>query len=194
MIDRQNLIIVILLMAIGFMGHWLFNRSHDVKPIDTPKIDTIPFYMPILHDSVVTHYETVRLPVANNSNKLVLHDTIITHDTIFVADSIDVEIPITTKKYEDSLYTAYVSGYNPRLDSIKVYNKVAPLPKRYRWGLEGQVGYDVTNNSQAPYIELGLTYELSKRIELEAHAGYDLIKNNLSPYIGVGVTYKIVQW
>lgn len=192
MIDRQNVIIVILLMAIGFMGHWLYNRSHDVKSIETPKIDTIPFYMPVLRDSVVTRYETVRLPIANSANKVC--DTIFAHDTIVVVDSVDVEIPITTKKYEDSLYTAYVSGYNPRLDSFIIYNKVAPLPGRYRWGLEGQVGYDITNNNQAPYIELGVTYELSKRIELEAHAGYNLIKSNLSPYIGIGLIYHIVQW
>lgn len=186
MIDKRNVIIVILLMAIGFMGHWLFNRSHDDKPIDTPKIDTVPFYMPILRDSVVTHYETIRLHISNK-------DTIFAHDTIFVVDSVDVEIPITAKKYEDSLYTAYVSGYNPRLDSIKVYNKVAPLPKRYRWGLDGEVGYEINNNNQAPYIELGVKYALSKRIELEAHAGYDLIKNNLSPYIGASISFNIVK-
>ena len=35
-------------------------------------------------------------------------------------DSYDVDIPITQKRYEDSLYTAWVSGYKATLDSIRV--------------------------------------------------------------------------
>ena len=37
-------------------------------------------------------------------------------DTIH--DSIDVPVPIVQKRYEDSLYTAWVSGFEPALDSI----------------------------------------------------------------------------
>lgn len=40
------------------------------------------------------------------------------HDTI--RDSIEVPVPIVQKKYEDSLYTAWISGYRPTLDSIEV--------------------------------------------------------------------------
>jgi hypothetical protein len=37
-------------------------------------------------------------------------------------DSIEVPIPIEQKRYEDSLYTAWVSGFRPALDSIRIYH------------------------------------------------------------------------
>ena len=36
-------------------------------------------------------------------------------------DSIDVPIPIVQKRYEDSLYTAWVSGFEPKLDSLRLH-------------------------------------------------------------------------
>lgn len=36
-------------------------------------------------------------------------------------DSIEVPIPIEQKRYEDSLYTAWVSGFRPALDSIRLH-------------------------------------------------------------------------
>ena len=40
-------------------------------------------------------------------------------DTIH--DSIQIPIPIEQKRYEDSLYTAWVSGFRPALDSIRLH-------------------------------------------------------------------------
>ena len=40
-------------------------------------------------------------------------------DTIH--DSIDVPVPIVQKRYDDSLYTAWVSGFEPNLDSISLH-------------------------------------------------------------------------
>ena len=36
-------------------------------------------------------------------------------------DSIEVPIPIEQKRYDDSLYTAWVSGFRPALDSIRLH-------------------------------------------------------------------------
>lgn len=38
-----------------------------------------------------------------------------------VHDSIQVPLPIIQKRYDDSLYTAWVSGFRPALDSIRLY-------------------------------------------------------------------------
>ena len=38
-----------------------------------------------------------------------------------VHDSIEVPIHIIQKRYDDSLYTAWVSGFRPNLDSIRLY-------------------------------------------------------------------------
>ena len=66
-------------------------------------------------------------------------------DTIH--DSIDVPIPIIQKRYDDSLYTAWVSGYRPALDSISLHQPeivttitetiVKPSP---RWSVGLSVG------------------------------------------------------
>ena len=76
-----------------------------------------------------------------------LHDTI--YNTIVERDSIYVDLPITQKVYRDTAYTAWVSGFNPQLDSISLYrpittitNTITPRPKRF--GLGVQVGYGVT--------------------------------------------------
>ena len=45
-------------------------------------------------------------------------------DTVYVAvgdSTLPVEIPMEQKAYGDTLYTAWVSGYRPRLDSIRIY-------------------------------------------------------------------------
>ena len=42
-------------------------------------------------------------------------------DTIEAHDTIQVPVPIEQKRYEDSLYTAWVSGYQPALDSIALH-------------------------------------------------------------------------
>ena len=47
-------------------------------------------------------------------------------DTLYITNVVDsvVKLPMTQKHYkEDSLYDAWVSGYKPSLDSIRVYGK-----------------------------------------------------------------------
>ena len=44
-------------------------------------------------------------------------------DTVYVNDTIPIALPVETKIYEDSTYTAQVSGIRADLDWIKVYPK-----------------------------------------------------------------------
>lgn len=48
-------------------------------------------------------------------------------DTLFVRDTILVEMPITQREYQDSTYHAYISGYKPNLDSIEVYQRTVRI-------------------------------------------------------------------
>lgn len=48
-------------------------------------------------------------------------------DTLFVRDTILVEVPITQREYQDSNYHAYISGYKPNLDSIEVYQRTVRI-------------------------------------------------------------------
>lgn len=126
--------------------------------------DTIPVFidMPIPRDSMVIRYATVTLPV---------YDTIkIHHADTLSSDSISVTLPITQKVYKDSTYEAWVSGYMPTLDSIRVFqpmktitNTITNTEVRYRqkrWGLGIQSGIGVTPSNIEPYIGIGVTYNI----------------------------------
>lgn len=124
-------------------------------------VDTIPYYMPVAKDSTVVRYITQVLPVARQ-----------TTDTLFVEipqgrDSVAVEIPITQKKYEGDDYLAYVSGYQPNLDSIFVYAKTTTItehiykpPKKWHIGIQGGYGYGFNSRQAEPYIGIGITYSI----------------------------------
>ena len=120
--------------------------------------DTIPFYKPVLKDSTVIRYVTEKFPV--NVPELPESAT----------DSIDVVIPIAQAVYEDSLYTAYVSGYQASLDSLilRMPREVTTVTyarsaKNRRWGIGIQAGYGITLKGTpqlAPYIGIGISYNL----------------------------------
>lgn len=81
-----------------------------------------------------------------------------------VHDSIEVPVPIVQKRYEDSLYTAWVSGYEPALDSIdlrlptitemvtKTIVKPSPL---ITFGIQAGAGYGMFNRHPDVYIGVG---------------------------------------
>lgn len=83
-------------------------------------------------------------------------------------DTVWATVPRTQKRYEDSTYTAWVSGYEPRLDSIEVYRKTVFITKSE----EGSV-----KNKR---VSLGLT----------GGFGYGLITHKPDVWVGVGVTWR----
>lgn len=124
-------------------------------------IDTVPYYKPVPKDSFVVKYITTRLPVAKDTTEHIA-------DISNIVDSVDVQLPIEQKRYADSTYTAWVSGYHPTLDSIFVYprhevmtitNTIRKKPRR--WGVGLNVGYGITpKNGMQPYIGIGVQYNL----------------------------------
>ena len=81
-------------------------------------------------DTIVVR-DTVRVVEARVAKEeVVRYDTVYLCiiDTIAKTDSIEVVVPITQKVYEDSLYKAWVSGYNQRLDSLLLYRKEVYIP------------------------------------------------------------------
>ena len=87
-------------------------------------------------------------------------------------DSAEVVIPITQKKYEDSTYTAYVSGYKPNLDSITIRSRVTThtitetkIKKAYRKiniGIIAGYSYNAKLNKFGPTIGVGVCYNIFK--------------------------------
>ena len=151
----------ILLYIIGlifgaFLLSLVWRRCADSTEVVTDTIiKVVKVDRPIVRESTIVKYKVVRLPIAK--------DTICVSDTI--KDSVFVEVPIEQKVYSDSNYTAWVSGYRPRLDSIhithtevshKLVNNNSKGSKRLFIGI--QVGYGITPRGIQPYLGLGLSY------------------------------------
>ena len=88
---------------------------------------------------------------------------------IGVSDTVWATVPRTQKRYEDSTYTAWVSGYEARLDSIEVYRKTTYITKREEGrvknkrislGLTGGVGYGVFTRKPDVWVGIGCTLRL----------------------------------
>lgn len=84
-----------------------------------------------------------------------------------------VLIPITQKVYEDSLYTAYVSGYRPCLDSITVRERITT-----------QYVYETRTRVKKNRIGVGLV----------GGYGYGFKSKEFEPFVGVGINVNIFSW
>lgn len=145
-------------------------EAQTITHIDTTRVvvyDTVTYLKPIAVDSVVLRYKTIRVEVREDDFPK-SDDREENFPT--KVDSVSVEIPITQKHYADSTYSAWVSGYDPCLDSIKVYPRtevvtitstIKDKPKRWGIGIQGGAGYG---------------------------------KGGFTPYIGIGVQYNIIRW
>ena len=81
-----------------------------------------------------------------------------------------VEIPITQKVYEDSLYTASVSGYHQSLDSIKVRERIVTTritetrtdTEFRRWNIGVVAGYGYAFNAKQLdwFVGVGVTLSI----------------------------------
>ena len=189
--------IALLLFLVVFVASLLLNVHHytggTVEPyrdtIKTTFVDTIPYYKPVPKDSTVIKYVTATLPKADDKednfpNKTVtklpesvqknpesdknLQDSVQNFGKSVPEDSVTVQIPMTQKVYEDSTYTAYVSGYRASLDSLifKMPREVVTIKehsKPKRWSVGVQVGYGMTLKGTpqfTPYIGVGVSYNL----------------------------------
>ena len=131
---------------------------------DTLRVtDTVRVLLPVARDSVVVRTEVAYLVKY-------ITDTL-TRPTGYVSengdsltrDSVPVVIPIIQKRYTDSTYTAWVSGYRPSLDSIHVYRQrefVTIKEKQRRWNVGITAGYGVTPKGLQPFVGLGVSWRV----------------------------------
>ena len=116
--------------------------------------DTVRVLQPVARDSVVIRYVTELLPVVRDTVAVVCE---------VGKDSAEVEIPIIQKRYADSTYTAWVSGYRPSLDSIHVYRQKETITikeKQRRWNVGVTAGYGVTPKGLQPFVGLGVSWRV----------------------------------
>lgn len=149
------LCISVVLNIVLYIEH---GKIKSEKVCDTTKVtivDSVKKSFPVPVDSFVVRYIAKSLPIARDSVAKQLR-----------SDSVKVQIPISMKVYEDTLYKAYVSGYEPKLDSITIKQKttyithtIRDIESRFRIGL--QAGYGLTPKGMQPYVGVGLSYRLA---------------------------------
>ena len=145
---------------VAFMcGLWLCllitrctNKAATEQPIRDTIVDTIKVVKPIAVDSVVTRYKWVNVERVKDT-------TIVNEVSEVVFDTVQVRLPIKSKHYTAESYDAWVSGYEPQLDSIKVYQREVKT-KQSRWSIGLQGGVGMTPRGVQPYIGIGIGYRL----------------------------------
>ena len=156
-------IVVALLIASVAMNVWFWQTVPEPSIVierDTVWKDSI-IREPVPAETINTgRVVYLRIPVPGERDTITLHD------------SIDVPVPIYQKRYEDSLYTAWVSGYEPALDSInlrlptitetvtKTIIKPSPL---ITVGLQVGGGYGVFNRKPDIYVGVGAQVNLWRK-------------------------------
>lgn len=146
----------IIAFIIGLWLATLICRCHhsaeSEQPIRDTIVDTIKVVKPIAVDSVITRYKVVNVERVKDT-------TIVNEVSEVVFDTIRVRLPIESKHYSATNYDAWVSGYEPTLDSIKVYSREIK-PKQSRWSIGLQSGVGMTPKGLQPYIGIGIGYRL----------------------------------
>ena len=195
-VPRREAIVAVLFMGItsflcGLLcGYGLGSRkggnieTHTV--VDTIR-DTVPSVMPVAVDSV--QKGIIRVPVILPSEPTVPKATIKVHNSNSLfsdntasglqergnfasKDTAWITIQRTQKRYEDSLYSAWVSGYEARLDSIHVYRRTVTrtvvvhdtalkggarnwLHEHFGAGIVGGAGYGLTTKRPDVFVGVG---------------------------------------
>lgn len=132
-----------------------------VSPAETNEKIVGSVYVPIKGRMVEKNMMEKKSTTKGNTEK-----SILSHYENRDSTSEAVEIPITQKEYRDSNYTAYVSGFNAKLDSIEVRTKVVTYTKsvtKFRaWniGLTGGYGYGFRSKQLEPFIGIGITLNI----------------------------------
>ena len=149
-----HVILILILCLLCFLAGRHTNRIVDelVGKTDTSTLrdtirDSIPY--PV--------YETVIQTVPE------LFPVYITLEGDTVREPIFVPIRITQKEYLTDDYHAWVSGYNPSLDSIDIFRKTMSITKRQssrRWGIGITAGYGIGRNGLSPYVGIGGYYRI----------------------------------
>lgn len=131
------------------------------------RTDTVTVTDTVTEYVEVTHYTPS--PVQTDTvflRDIAAVDYTIQHDTVIV------RLPVTQKVYADSDYTAYVSGIDPSLDSIRIYH----------------VNKLITNNTVVTIKQP------PKRWNISLQGGMGITPDKIQPYLGIGIGYALWQW
>lgn len=162
-LNKTHLIVFIVGAVLGLLSGFFSGKAIYDQPIkesvtrDTvTRIDTVSRYYPkpVEVEKTRTEYKWLtRVQTDTVTNYTTLHDSVL------------VEVPIESRHYNAPEYDAWVSGYQPSLDSINVYQKeryitetvtISKPPNRFTIGIQGGYGYGFKSKTWEPYVGLGI--------------------------------------
>lgn len=166
-LNKTHFIVFIVGAVLGLLSGFFIGKAIYDRPViesvtrDTvTRIDTVYQYhpMPVEVERIRTEYKWLtKVTTDTVTDYTVLHDSVL------------VEVPIESKHYNAPEYDAWVSGYQPSLDSIRVYQKenyitervtVSKPPNRFTIGLQGGYGYGFKSKQLEPYVGIGIGIRL----------------------------------
>lgn len=148
-------ILLIACCIISFLGGYDYASKHcyNVSTVTDTIIEreTITAIPDTVYRTVALGYKTVKVVI---------------HDTLCKIDTVEVALPYVQREYRDSNYNAWVSGYEPALDSIRLFPKTTIVreskvvrQKDRRWGIFGGVGIGVSDRI-TPCVVVGIGYRI----------------------------------
>jgi opacity protein-like surface antigen len=152
---------IILLIAMGFAMRSCFKNEQktSAEQVTATAADTV--YIHTVDTITITEPHFTACTFLRTDTVQLISTT---------TDTVRVQLPIKQLTYQDSTYTAWISGYEPRLDSIEVYQRMNTTT--------------ITNT----------IYKPPKRWSVNASAGLAITPKGVQPYIGVGVGYSIISF
>lgn len=170
-------IVLCLVIGLGVSLFWNYKQYRDLQEQPTKIEEKIVVRYVEKKDSMPdakqeTVVGTIKIPVPKPKHDPLLSENPM--DSVGFADNLSdiqysIEVPRTQKVYSDSTYTAYVSGYEPCLDSIFVRQKIiehsiietrtVPTKQFRRWnvGVIGGYGYGFKSKEFEPFVGVGVT-------------------------------------
>lgn len=159
----KNIIILsACLLVAGIVAGWFVRKGvterHGLETV--VGLDTL-----VIRDTVRERYPVYVERVMTDTMLVAMTDTVRVSDTVYV------RLPREQKRYADTNYVAWVSGYRPSLDSIEVYPVTRYVTKEIilpgsakRWGIGIQAGYGIGlaggKVTGVPYIGIGVSYNI----------------------------------
>ena len=164
---------IVVAILIGFLVGRRFPRTVPGEP-QTPRVDTLfirdtnSFTEPKKEPSPDVIIKEIPVPVYIADSSAI--DSLLNECARLerVGDSLQLVLLRVQRHYSDSTFDAWVSGVDPRLDSIKTYQtnmvitKEIPVIqiKKTRWGLGVQAGAGVGKDGVLPYVGVGVSYNI----------------------------------
>ena len=187
------------------LGNVVFWPNRCSKPvIESVERDTVVVYDPIPHyypkpvevEKVRTEYKWLtRVEHFADTSKMIDGNNV----SNSVTDSVAVVVPIVSKHYSCKDYDAWVSGYEPSLDRIKVYQRTEYITERVtiskppnKWELDAMAGidYNVTSQHYSPYAGGELLYK-PNRLQVGIRGGVVKGGNKAEPFAGAVVKVRL---